>query len=208
MSLILFYDTETTGLPDFKAPSESEHQPHLVQVAALLTTGTGKVISSIDLTVSADAWEIPTEVAEIHGITTERSREIGVSESVAVAAFYSLWSRASKRVAHNEQFDARIMRIALLRHMSEAAADFFKAGAAECTARMCTPILNLPPTDKMKAKGMHFPKTPNLGEAYRHFFGIDLADAHTALADAQACAAVYWALKNLDDVVVDAEMES
>ena len=36
MNLALFYDTETTGLPDFKAPSEAQHQPHIVQLAALL----------------------------------------------------------------------------------------------------------------------------------------------------------------------------
>lgn len=202
MSLILFMDTETTGLPDFKAPSESEHQPHLVQVAALLTTNTGKVVSSIDLTVAADGWEIPAETSEIHGITTERSREVGVPESVAVQTFLALWRRASKRVAHNEQFDARIMRIALLRHTTQEIADEFKAGAAECTARLATPILNLPPSDKMKAKGMNFPKTPNLAEAYRHFTGNDIVDAHTALADVRACAAVYWAIKDRDDVAM------
>lgn len=203
MSLILFYDTETTGIPDFKAPSESEHQPHLVQVAALLTTSTGKVVSSIDLTVAADGWDIPAETSELHGVTTERSREVGVPEPVAVQTFLALWRRASKRVAHNEQFDARIMRIALMRYTSTEIADEFKAGAAECTARMATPIVNLPPSDKMKAKGMNFPKTPNLGEAYRHFFGIEFANAHTALADAQACAAIYWAIKDRDDVAME-----
>lgn len=203
MSLIIFWDTETTGLPDFKAPSESEHQPHLVQVAALLTDSIGKVVSSIDLTVAADGWEIPVETSELHGVTTARSREVGVPESVAVQTFLAMWRRASKRVAHNEQFDARIMRIALMRYATPEVADEFKAGTAECTARMSTPIVNLPPSDKMKAKGMTFPKTPNLAEAYRHFFGADFANAHTALADVQACAAVYWAIKDRDDVAME-----
>ena len=156
MSLILFFDSETTGLPDFKAPSEAEHQPHLVQLAALLTTRTGKVVSCIDLTVAADGWEIPVETSAIHGITTERSREIGVLESTAVHTFLALWRRASVRVAHNEPFDAQIMRIALMRYATPEIADEWKAGAAECTARLATPIVNLPPSDKMKAKVPRF----------------------------------------------------
>jgi len=32
---ILFYDTETTGLPDFKAPSDAPHQPRIIQLAVI-----------------------------------------------------------------------------------------------------------------------------------------------------------------------------
>jgi DNA polymerase III subunit epsilon len=36
---------------------------------------------------------------------------------------------------------------------------------------------------------------PNLGEAYRHFTGTDLAGAHDAAVDVAACKAVYLALR-------------
>jgi DNA polymerase-3 subunit epsilon len=36
MTYKLAFDTETTGIPDWKMPSESEYQPHLVQLAAIL----------------------------------------------------------------------------------------------------------------------------------------------------------------------------
>ncbi len=40
--MILFYDTETTGLVDDRAPPEAAHQPHFVQLACLLTENDGQ----------------------------------------------------------------------------------------------------------------------------------------------------------------------
>lgn len=34
--MLVFFDVETTGIPDFKAPSDAPHQPHMVQLGALL----------------------------------------------------------------------------------------------------------------------------------------------------------------------------
>ena len=133
----LFYDTETTGLPLFSEPSEDPRQPHIVQLAALLVDlDTCKVLSSIDLTVCPTDWEIPEDVVKIHGITNELAHDIGVQEEHAVEVFIQLWETAVVRVGHNEQFDARIMRIALHRHHSSGFGchpDAWKAGKAECT---------------------------------------------------------------------------
>ena len=195
MNLKLFYDTETTGLPDFKAPSESAHQPHIVQLAALLVDmDTRETIQSMDVICRPDGWTIPDEVAAVHGITTEHAAEVGIPEHLAVSMFMELWAGRA-RVAHNEQFDARIVRIALMRFHSEEAADIWKSGPTECTARLATPICALPPTEKMKAVGRFHHKTPNLGEAYRHFTGKGLENAHSAMADVMACRDVYFAIK-------------
>ena len=199
MNLKLFYDTETTGLPDFKAPSESAHQPHIVQLAALLVDmDTRETIQSMDVICRPDGWTIPDEVAAVHGITTEHAAEVGIPEHLAVSMFMELWAGRA-RVAHNEQFDARIVRIALMRFHSEEAADIWKSGPTECTARLATPICALPPTEKMKAVGRFHHKTPNLGEAYRHFTGNDLVNAHSAMADVIACRDVYFAIKGAQE---------
>ena len=203
MNLALFYDTETTGLPDFKAPSEAAHQPHIVQLAALLVDlDTRQTIQSMDVIVRPHGWTIPDEVAAVHGITTEHAADVGIPERLAVEMFMDLWNNRN-RVAHNEQFDARILRIALMRHQGnifhspsgKSVPDIWKEGRAECTARMATPICALPPTDKMKAVGRFHHKTPNLGEAYRHFTGNDIQNAHSAMADVLACRDVYFAIK-------------
>lgn len=195
MNLKLFYDTETTGLPDFKAPSESAHQPHIVQLAALLVDmDTRETIQSMDVIIRPDGWTIPDDVAAVHGITTEHAAEVGIPENLAVSMFMELWV-GRPRIAHNEQFDARILRIALMRHQSEDAADIWKSGPAECTARMATPICQIPPTAKMVKAGFNKFKTPNLGEAYRHFTGKELVNAHSAMADVLACRDVYFEIK-------------
>jgi pyruvate/2-oxoglutarate dehydrogenase complex dihydrolipoamide acyltransferase (E2) component len=61
---------------------------------------------------------------------------------------------------------------------------------------MSTPICALPPTAKMRAAGRNHHKTANLQEAHRHFFGRDFDGAHSAGADVDACARVWFAIKD------------
>jgi DNA polymerase-3 subunit epsilon len=192
----LFYDTETTGLPLFHEPSEDPRQPHIVQLAAaLVDIDSRRVISSMDVIVRPVDWEIPAEVSAIHGITTEHAKAVGVPEAVALRMFVGLYN-ARKRIAHNEQFDARIIRIGLKRHDVGLDPDVWKAGASECTQALSTPILKLPPTEKMRLAGRMHHKSANLGEAYKHFTGEDLVGAHSAMVDVNACMAVYFAIKD------------
>lgn len=202
MNPVLFYDTETTGLPDYKAPSESAHQPHIVQLAAcLVDLDTQATISSMDVVIRPNGWIIPDDIAKIHGITTEYAASVGIEEQTAVDMFMALWSGPGRmRVAHNESFDARIIRIALKRFVDSEGevlpmSDVWKSGAAECTSKLATPLCALPPTPKMVAAGFNKFKTANLGEAYRHFMGCDFENAHSAMADVKACMAVYFAIK-------------
>lgn len=195
--LALFYDTETNGLPLFREPSEDPRQPHIVQLAAhLVDMESRSILQTIDMVARPSGWTIPDDVADIHGLTTDRAIEIGVDESLIVNALMSLWAVAELRIAHNESFDARMVRIALKRFYGDELADEWKAGTAACTCNMATPILSLPPTAKMRAAGRHTPKRANLAEAYRHFFGRDFGGAHTAIADVNACMDVYWAIKD------------
>lgn len=195
--IALFYDTETTGLPLFSEPSEHPGQPHLVQLAAcLVDTETRRTLTSIDVTIRPDGWEIPAEVAAIHGITTEHAQDLGIPEAAAVDLLLELWRNCRPRIAHNESFDARILRIAMLRHgWGETAAELWKVGNSECTQALSTPILKLPPTPKMIAAKRFHHKSANLGEAYKHFTGQDLSGAHNAMVDVQACMQVYFAIK-------------
>lgn len=194
----LFYDTETTGLPLFSEPSEDPRQPHIVQLAALLVDlDTRKTLASLDLTIAPLGWEIPAEAVKIHSVTTGYAKAVGVPEPLALQLFLELWSRADVRIGHNESFDARIVRIGLHRyaHLTERA-PLWKSGRSECTQQIATPIMKLPPTAKMLAANFNRPKSANLREAYLHFTGQELVDAHSAIADAKACLQVYLAIKS------------
>lgn len=202
MNLALFYDSETTGLPDFKAPSEAPHQPHIVQLAAcLVDLDTRNTIASMDVITYPDGWTIPDEVAAIHGITTEHASLVGVPEKMAIEMFLQLWAGPGRvRIAHNEQFDARILRIGMKRFIDKPddalpTSDIWKAGESNCTARLATPICQIQPTAKMEKAGFNKFKTANLREAYLHFTGKELENAHSAMADVQGCMAVYFAIK-------------
>jgi DNA polymerase-3 subunit epsilon len=198
MRTAIFYDTETTGLPLFKEPSEHPNQPHIVQLAAkLVDLDSRKVITTIDHTVYPDGWIIPENVAKIHGITTEHALSVGIDESDVLVSFLSLWERASIRIGHNEPFDARIVRIACMRHADQLMADKWKSGASACTQILSTPILKLPPTQKMIAAGFKKHKSANLGEAYEYFTGKKLDGAHNALVDVDACMEVYFAIQDV-----------
>ncbi len=200
MKHALIYDTETSGLPLYHEPSEDPRQPHIVQLAAVLVDlDTRATVSSMNVIVRPDGWVIPDDVAQVHGITTERAADLGIPEELALSMFMQLWNQRL-RIAHNESFDARIIRIAQHRFplaYPETRLIAWKEGQAECTARLATPICALPPTEKMKAAKRFHHKTPNLQEAYRHFMGEDFDGAHSAMADVQACRAVYFAIHDM-----------
>ena len=198
MTYALFYDTETSSLPIWEKPSEHPDQPHIVQLAArLVDLESRDTISSIDVIIKPDGWTIPDDIAEIHGITTEKAHDLGVPESTALDMFMQLWGQR-ERIAHNESFDARIVRIAQHRfNRNESEIDAWKSGQIQCTARLATPIVKCPPTPKMIAAGRKHHKTANLCEAYAFFTGNQLANAHSAMVDVQACMTVYFAIQDL-----------
>lgn len=205
MKLAIVYDSETTGLPLFEKPSEDPRQPHIVQLAAvLINLDTREEVDQMNVIIKPDGWIIPEEVALIHGITTERALAEGIDEGVALERFLAMWLHAERRIAHNESFDARIVRIAIKRlidpknpDLAIPISDEWKAGKTECTQKLATPICKLPPTAKMIAARRNHHKSANLGEAYKHFTGQPLEGAHDAMVDVRACIAVYFAIQDL-----------
>ncbi len=131
------------------------------------------------------------------GITNEKVERFGAPIEEALALFIGMWKKAQMRVAHNESFDLRMVRIELMRQLGhdDGFHEQWKTAPAFCTQSKSTKIINLPPTDKMLSAGRRTAKSPNLGEAFRHFTGTDLVGAHNAAVDLAACRTVYYGIK-------------
>lgn len=188
---ILFYDFETTGLPQWNDPSGADSQPHVVQFAAkLVNFKTRKAVQTVDLIAKPDGWEIPPETTEVHGITHEFARLFGVPEKIIFETMFSLFRVADLRVAHNEPFDARIQRIGMKRFMNdELLLEEWKTGNRSCTMRDSKQDVQAKTADGKL-------KNPRLEEAYLHYTGKALVGAHNALADTEACETIYFAMRD------------
>ena len=197
--MLLFFDTETTGLPDWHKPSEAPHQPRIVQLAAILTNQFNVMQGAMNVIIRPSGFEIPEEAHEIHGITTEKALRFGVPIDQALAHFFSLSARADKVIAHGVNFDKRMVRIEQHRAgADEAELDAWKGKPGLCTQVLASPICKLPPTAKMRQAGRNKFKTPKLGEAYERIVGKPFVEKHDALHDARACRAVYFAIQAME----------
>jgi DNA polymerase-3 subunit epsilon len=185
---ILFFDTETTGKADFKRAPDANGQPRLVQFGALLTDQDGNELSCASLIVTPQGFEIPQEVSDLHGITTEIARALGVDCSVPRHIFRRFWSAASLVVAHNIDFDLFIMDGEFYRALGTGK-QWGEPNNTFCTMRAMIPVCKLP--------GYYGDyKFPKLEEAYKHAFG-ETFNAHNAMDDVRACSRLFfWMLKN------------
>lgn len=196
--MILFFDTETTGFFQDRLTVDDPAQPYIVQLAAQLCDEGGEAIAGFSFIVDpgiGDGIDIPVRASEVHGITNERAVQFGVSPEFALSAFTHLYQRADTVCAHNIKFDKGVMEAAIARHYKKVMP---LRKPLFCTMEAATPIINLPPTERMRAVGIDKPKSPKLEECIRHFFAEDLDGAHDAMVDVNACRRVYFHLKTLE----------
>ena len=184
---ILVFDTETTGMVDWKHPENSRRQPHLVQLGILLVdTLSWEPISQYSSLVALEpgvAME-PGALAA-HGISEAMCREDGVPLPLACDVFVKAALQADRMVAHNLGFDRIVMRAACER--AGASLGWLTEVPGYCTMEASTPILQLP--------GKHGHKWPTLAEAYAFFSRQPLEGAHDASVDAAACLEIYRGLQ-------------
>lgn len=191
----LFFDTETTGIPNWKVPSHMPEQPHMTQLAAkVIDIPSRKVIHSMNVIIKPVDWTIPDECAELNGITTEYAMDVGITERLALEMFIEIAQRDGlnefiKRFAFNTTFDNRIIRIALKRYM-KSLTEPWKEGPYECLMIGAKKHLGLK-------------KNPTLAEAYEQLIGTPMVGAHDAMQDVRNMMEIYYAMEGDEPTEAD-----
>lgn len=191
---ILFFDTETSGLPAKGKPLAD--QPHVLQLALSLYDDTRRPIFEVSTLIRPiEFFSIPEQAYNVHGISFDMCDQLGVGFASAIGLIEFACGKASRAVAHNAQFDIKLLDFLYQRadngkKLPELLRNSF------CTCDAATPILKLPPTEKMRAAGFNKPKRPRLEECYSAFFHEELSGAHDALVDTRGCARVYFHLED------------
>lgn len=183
---ILFFDTETTGVPlDWKAPaSETSNWPRLVQLAWRLYDESGNLIESNCSIIKPDNFVIPTEVSRIHGITTEKAYVEGENLELVLGKFKMKLENAILLIAHNMDFDEKIL-----------GAEFFRlqnSNPLSKIKKLCTMQVS---TNVCKIDGPYGYKWPKLEELHYFLFNKGFQNAHNADADIKATADCYFEMK-------------
>lgn len=211
MKFALFFDTETTGIVDWKQPSVSPAQPNLVQLGALLVDlETREDVMALDLIVSPNGeWTIPEGAAAVHKITTEKAEKVGVLLESVVLPFRDMLAAADLVVAHNTKFDKVIMERASAMvdlKFSQPVQDLWLSkNQLVCTMLRSTPIVQ----KKGRRSNTGEYAWPKLFEALKFFTGEDLPGAHNAMVDVIACKKIFFSLVDqtnaLDDILYISE---
>jgi DNA polymerase III subunit epsilon len=189
--MYLFFDTETTGLPkNWKAPvTDLNNWPRLVQLAYLFYDKDGNKISDGNHIIKPNGFVIPKDAAKIHGISTEMANQEGKAILSVLTEFQSLIAQADYLVAHNMNFDEKIVGAEFLRNkMQNSISTKRKICTMQSTTNFCA------------LDGPYGYKWPKLSELHHKLFKTSFEEAHNAAVDIKVTAKCFWELKRLKKI--------
>lgn len=177
--IILFFDTETTGLINYKVDLLDASQPRIVQLAAAVTDEYGSILDQMDCIIKPDGWTISEDTVRIHGITTERAEAEGIPMREALLRFNAMKSICTHRAAYNISFDKQMMA----REAGACGIPHDSTGIASiCVMQMAKAYLNA--------------KSIKLRDAYQAIMGKPMENAHSAMGDTKSAMDIYFKINS------------
>ncbi len=189
---ILFFDTETTGLPvDYKAPyTHLDNWPRVVQIAWIVTDKYGSAVLGHNRIIRPDSsYTIPENM--IHGISQEKALEYGISAKEALGEFMEQVRLADLIVCHNFAFDSMIAASDVYRRLDSRSSEIIFSKPNMCTMNLSVDFCKLP------GKFGKAYKWPRLSELHQILFERDFDGAHDAMADVKATIRCFFKLLEL-----------
>lgn len=202
--MILFFDTETNGLPDWKADpfNEPDKWPWPVEIAwagflrrafikrdRLSTEPRFRQVCSGALLVQPNGWTIPPDAVAVHGITERMAMKQGTPLTEVLDEVVPLFGAASLVCGHNVEFDLHVVAAACVRSgKGELAEVIRKVASTCCTMRTTTDVCRIP------HKSDRGYKWPTLSELCAEL-EVPYVDKHRAMPDVAATAECWFRLE-------------
>lgn len=183
MSLI--FDTETTGLPDFKGLEYGKYpdfrdlkrydSSRLLSICWMLLDN-NRVVSCNYALITPSGFNIDekSRAFEINGISNEEIAKYGEDFEAVMRRFLLDLDKADVIVAHNLRFDKNILASEMVRNGDD-----------------CSRLLQKEEFCTMLKGSELYNYRHSLKELYCKFFNREFSEAHNALADVIACMKCY-----------------
>lgn len=212
---VLVFDVETSGLLPKKDKSNPNHipvedYPYILQLSyALYDISSNKLLDTYDKYINVkNEVEISDKITDLTGIT-RRSCNKGVSMVDALIQFYKAYINSEIIVAHNIEFDKKMILIELERNRQEIirispeCMTIFNSTYEElngvehyCSMRKGTIITNIIVPSKYPGKPPSL-KWPKLNELYAKLFDGETVDGlHNAIVDVLVCLRCYMKMRH------------
>ena len=201
--LILFLDTETTGLPMKINFSGFYNSNNYYPISKLGAYDKSRIVSFAFLFCDIESFHIQKEIYEIvypndFMIGEDSSRIHGITQDIALTKgkrFEDIFDkdlvnfiheRVSFVVAYNEMFDRHVLCSELYRRDYTTLSNFmFYDLQWKCAMKMSKKVLKLQ-------------KYPKLVDIYKILMDKSLENAHNALDDTIGCAEVFFRLRSIE----------
>lgn len=216
---VLVFDVETNGLFPYQkaveAPPPLETLPYILQLSFVVyDPKSQKIVTTANHYVRvADDIPISEEITTLTGIDRRTVNEKGVSITHALKEFYEAYMNCDCVVAHNIEFDRRMILTEVARncaHLEETMGlisakkmfdpDFQLRNRVDnfCTMRYSRGICKI---ERVNKKGETYYKNPRLVELYEFLFHSIPKNLHDSMVDTYACLQCFVKMKLRQDLV-------
>jgi DNA polymerase III epsilon subunit-like protein len=205
---VLVFDVETTGLLPKNIPDDLTAMPYIIQLSfAVYDLLNRQLIRTYDAYVKPPPHVTVSEkITEITGITQSHVEKYGQNIRDVLLEFYDAYTGVDMVVAHNLDFDSRMIFVEAKRNVSNLPSHtnpyitwmfqekYCKLTCMELYCTMQTSIA-MCSIKKTSSRGKQYNKFPKLIELYQLLFEKTPENLHNSMIDVLVCLRCFLKMK-------------